>query len=538
MENNWIIIWFSLENNYNFYKKLNIIMISEYKKIINDFYLKWKFIIQTKDFPNKYSIQTLEKQWLIFSFKQWWYLILVKWRSKSWAIDLYFFDIIKKVLDNRYWINWYIADESAKKIKNKKPVWNKITIRAKNWKSTIFEIISIKWFKTKIMARTDNNIKSEIFKEFRWMRIKFENNKKQWLNISELKSLNSIKENKNNNQNLIYKIIITNIICNFEDIEYETEDKMTNNEILNILDKLSKNKKIFIHINNWNKFYSLLKTISTPKTLKNLLFNNSSKYFESKERQDKMDNSKKILTTKKNKTHWNKIFSQDYKIWELENILEELKIEYSESYLKKAKLDMVFKSAELEWFWWTYADTKKLIEENIQPLWMKDKDKQILLNIRDSFDLMVKTKWNTDLVEINSLIQKWITDKEYLWIRREWINVEIRKSIYRPIKWNDIQNWWFLELKNEIEKIENPINQAFAALMLISFVQSFYDWNKRTARMFCNSILFKNNLPLINFSWIEKMNYDKNIVYFYETWNFDLFKIIFIKEILKGKIES
>jgi hypothetical protein len=50
---------------------------------------------------------------------------------------------------------------------------------------------------------------------------------------------------------------------------------------------------------------------------------------------------------------------------------------------------------------------------------MDEKDKNILLNIRDAFDYIINTDGNIDIVDVNNLIQRNITDREKLGIRRK-----------------------------------------------------------------------------------------------------------------------
>jgi hypothetical protein len=51
-----------------------------------------------------------------------------------------------------------------------------------------------------------------------------------------------------------------------------------------------------------------------------------------------------------------------------------------------------------------------------------------------------------------------------------------------------------------------------------------------------NAILYKNNLPFVNFSNIEKVNYDKSIVAFYETGDLLPFEKYFIQSFMQGVV--
>jgi len=68
-------------------------MNNKYYKWIDDSYKKWKFLLKTSDFPSPYFIDNLEKNKLIFSLRQWYYCILVNWRSEIDTVKHYFYDI-------------------------------------------------------------------------------------------------------------------------------------------------------------------------------------------------------------------------------------------------------------------------------------------------------------------------------------------------------------------------------------------------------------------------------------------------------------
>jgi hypothetical protein len=508
-----------------------------YLQYIEEKFKIWKIILKTNEFPSAFFIKQLEKNNLIFSFRHWYYIILVDWRSKIDTLKFYFYDILKKVLDEKYWINWYISDKTAEKIRNKnlEDFPKQIEIRTKNGKSMNFLLINFGNFKINIFVRTDKNIWKEIYDEFRGMRIKYilstEGFNSLWNNNVETSIYGVSKKDVSNNnfeKINILKIIINEQNCDLEDLSYLSE--LEELKIKNILKELLRENKIYFKNNKYSIFKDFVLNIE--------LFKNIENYFI----WEKRKKLKNIYIIWENNIYFNEIYNHKYDLWEFINneFLEEVIYKYkniknNESFLKKEKLDMIFKSAELEGFGWTYADTKKLIEENIKPLWMSNKDKNILVNIKDAFDYIIKTDWKINIIEVNNLIQRNLTQTEKIWIRRKWIDVKISNSIYFPMKWKDVFEWWF-EKFNSMQLEKDSINSAFKILMIVSFLQIFYDWNKRTARIISNAILYKNNLPFINFSSVEKLNYDKSMVYFYETWDYEIFKKYFIQSFMQWVI--
>jgi len=500
---------------------------------MNNLYYKWiefchkngKFLLKTSEFPSVYFINTLKKNKLIFSLRQWYYCILVNWRSNLDTIKYHFYDILKKILNDKYGINWYISDNTALAIQNNTLLDypDFINIRTKNGKSMSFLLIDLPYFKVKISNRTDKNIWNIVYDEFKWMRIKYKINQ-FWLITNNINKIDKKIES-----NIVLKNIIDEWICDFNDLLYLSD--LSVKDLKKSLKKLISKKIVYSN----NDIYSIFKDFIWSKSI----FEEVSDYFSSEIRKSK----KNIYLNSSSDIFYKNIYNLDYSLESLNRFyIKDIskkykKLKVNESFLKKEKIDMIFKSAELEWFGWTYSDTKKLIEENIKPLWMNEKDKNILLNIKDSFDYIIKTNWNIDIVEVNNLIQRNITDENKLGVRRKWLDVRISNSMYFPMKWNNIDQWWFNNLIKEINNDKySGVDNAFRILMLVSFTQVFYDWNKRTARIMLNAFLYKNNLPFVNFSNIEKLNYDKSIVVFYETWDLRAFKKYFIQSFMQWMI--
>ncbi len=66
------------------------------------------------------------------------------------------------------------------------------------------------------------------------------------------------------------------------------------------------------------------------------------------------------------------------------------------------------------------------------------------------------------------------------------------------------------------------LSRALIALLCISYLQSFEDGNKRTARIFANSILVKGGLA--------PLSYCEAMLVFYEQNSIEAFNKIFIEQ--------
>jgi len=77
---------------------------------------------------------------------------------------------------------------------------------------------------------------------------------------------------------------------------------------------------------------------------------------------------------------------------------------------------------------------------------------------------------------------------------------------------------------------ENFFEKSFLFLLIISYIQGFEDWNKRTARMMSNAILLSNNSIPLSYRWVDIIEYKKATILFYEKNNLNYFKKIFIDQ--------
>ena len=64
----------------------------------------------------------------------------------------------------------------------------------------------------------------------------------------------------------------------------------------------------------------------------------------------------------------------------------------------------------------------------------------------------------------------------------------------------------------------------------VSYLQSFEDGNKRTARLFANAMLVEGNYGPLSYRDVDENEYRKAIVIFYEQNSVEAFKKIFIEQ--------
>ncbi len=79
-----------------------------------------------------------------------------------------------------------------------------------------------------------------------------------------------------------------------------------------------------------------------------------------------------------------------------------------------------------------------------------------------------------------------------------------------------------------MNRIEDPFEQSFFALVHLSYLQAFEDVNKRTARLVANIPLIKKNLKPLSFTDVNKEAYVQPLLGIYEKNDISLFLDLYL----------
>lgn len=199
---------------------------------------------------------------------------------------------------------------------------------------------------------------------------------------------------------------------------------------------------------------------------------------------------------------------------------------------ERIMIEFSWKSSAIEWNTYSLLNTEALIKENIKDETKSPEETQMILNHKDAFNESIQNR--EKFLKLKS------SNIEYLHsvlIKKLNVQKNIRKSgvwitwtKYKPLN-NEFQIKESLdELVNLINKKESFFEKAFLVLILLSYIQAFEDWNKRTARMFSNAILLANNSIPLSYRIVDIVEYKKASILFYELNNLSYFKKIFIEQ--------
>ena len=215
----------------------------------------------------------------------------------------------------------------------------------------------------------------------------------------------------------------------------------------------------------------------------------------------------------------------------LQNIASLNEGEYKKE-LERLAIDLSWKSSQIEGNTYSLLETERLLKEKETASGKSKEEAIMLLNHKDAIDFIVENQDYlfplsvSKIEDIHTVLTKELAVDRNIRKRR----VGITGTNYRPID-NEFQISEALSgMCDLINGKNNVFEQAFLALILISYIQPFVDGNKRTARIVSNAILINHKHCPISFRTVDSVDYKKAMLLFYEQNNITVFKRIFIEQ--------
>jgi Fic family protein len=209
----------------------------------------------------------------------------------------------------------------------------------------------------------------------------------------------------------------------------------------------------------------------------------------------------------------------------------------SETILKKElerfTIELSWKSSKIEGNTYTLLDTEKLIREGVESVTNTKEEAIMILNHKKSLNYIlesIKLEKNLEsfreLENIHRLLVLDLGINHGLRSRA----VGITGTKYLPLD-------MFSQIENEtkrfvetIKKQKNNFSKALISILFISYLQSFEDGNKRTARLYANAMLLSAGLAPLSYRDVDEKKYREAILIFYEQNSVEAFKEIFIEQ--------
>lgn len=192
-----------------------------------------------------------------------------------------------------------------------------------------------------------------------------------------------------------------------------------------------------------------------------------------------------------------------------------------ERVLASLLIDLTHASSNLENVNISWLDTKTLIEFGERPEGLTEKQMRIVLNHKEAISFLKEhgsslSFAKRDLLDIHSLLIKGLLGDTSAVGALRSVVVKFDDSKYLPPDNPHQLKEIFDEFCEKADAITNPYEQAFFAMVFISYIQPFQDGNKRTSRIAMNIPLVKHALAPFSFSDIRGRDYTFGLLAFYE----------------------
>jgi Fic family protein len=214
-----------------------------------------------------------------------------------------------------------------------------------------------------------------------------------------------------------------------------------------------------------------------------------------------------------------------------QNVSQLSEVEYNKE-MERLAIDLSWKSSQIEGNTYSLLETERLLKEKLTADGKTKDEATMLLNHKECIDFILDHRDYLFPLKVSNL-----ENIHRLLIKELGIGANIRKrrvgisgTNYRPLD-NEFQIREALEQVCQLINSKDSIfEQAFLALLLISYIQPFEDGNKRTARILSNALLINANYCPISFRTVDSIDYKKAMLVFYEQNNISAFKQIFIDQ--------
>lgn len=192
-----------------------------------------------------------------------------------------------------------------------------------------------------------------------------------------------------------------------------------------------------------------------------------------------------------------------------------------ERVLASLLIDLTHASSNLENVNISWLDTKTLIEFGERPDGLTEQQMRIVLDHKEAISYLKNhgpslSFAKRDLLDIHSLLVKGLLGDPSAVGALRSVVVKFDDSKYLPPDNPHQLREIFDEFCEKANAITNPYEQAFFAMVFISYIQPFQDGNKRTSRIAMNIPLVKHALAPFSFSEIRGRDYTFGLLAFYE----------------------
>lgn len=196
-------------------------------------------------------------------------------------------------------------------------------------------------------------------------------------------------------------------------------------------------------------------------------------------------------------------------------------------------IDLSWASSYLEGNTYSLLETERLISFGQAAEGKDALETQMILNHKQAIEFLVESAdeigFNSySILNLHAILSDNLLPDPKSCGRLRQVAVGIGGSVYTPLSTPQLLDEYFQRALDTAEAITDPFEQAFFALVHLSYMQPFEDVNKRVARLAANIPLVRNNLCPLSFIDVPKRAYVEGILGVCELNRIELVRDVFV----------
>jgi len=206
---------------------------------------------------------------------------------------------------------------------------------------------------------------------------------------------------------------------------------------------------------------------------------------------------------------------------------------YARQIFNRLLIDLSWNSSRLEGNTYSLLETERLLEQGETAEGKDALETQMVLNHKAAIELLVDEAEEIGfnhytILNLHALLSENLLADPQACGRLRTMAVGVGGTVYQPLEVPQLIEECFARVLEKASAISDPFEQAFFALVHISYLQPFEDVNKRVSRLAANIPLIRGNLCPLSFVDVPERAYIGGILGVYELNRIELLRDVFV----------
>ena len=205
----------------------------------------------------------------------------------------------------------------------------------------------------------------------------------------------------------------------------------------------------------------------------------------------------------------------------------------NQTVFRRLMIDTAWSSSLLEGNTYTLGETRDLIENGEAAEGRTAEETRMIRNHAETVDFMVKNRGvlapeTATLQGLHKLLARGLLEHPEQEGNLRGGEVGVARTAYFPSPDFLVVKSGFETIGRKAPEIPDPFEQAFFILLVLPYLQPFWDVNKRTGRMAANLPLLRRGLAPLSFFNMDRGEYLRGMVEFYELGTTSIMTRVFL----------